>query len=78
MTKLLIPQIDKANHIIVGYLVYVISCFFLSPLLSFIPVILIGSLKELVDMIRYKRSFDYLDFIYTIAGAVPASMLNLI
>ncbi len=77
MKNFLIP-LDKANHVIYGYLIYVISCFFLSPFLSFIPVILISAIKEYIDMKNYEKEFDYLDFFVTIVGAIPASILNFI
>lgn len=78
MTKLIVSEIDKANHFIVGYLIYFLSCVFLSPFLATLPVIIIAALKEVVDMWRYKRTFDWKDFVYTIAGMVPALILLLI
>ena len=78
MTKLIISEIDKANHVIVGYLIFIISSLFLHPLLSLIPVILIAAGKEVRDMIVYKREFDKKDFLYTLAGSIPALISLLI
>jgi hypothetical protein len=70
MSKYLIP-IDKANHFIVGSFIYLISSFFLSPIYSFIPVMIIGSLKETYDYISKKGTPDLVDLLYTIAGSLP-------
>jgi hypothetical protein len=74
---LLIKQIDKANHFIVGYLVYCISCIFLDAYWSIIPVVVIAVLKEIVDNLSNKK-FDWYDFAYTIAGLIPSLIIKTI
>ena len=79
MIRLIISEIDKANHFIVGTILYCIFSLFLSPLVSLIPVIIIAAGKEVRDMVVYKRNkFDVPDFLYTIAGALPVLILNVL
>jgi len=78
MTKLIISAIDKANHFIVGYLLYFVVVLAIPPLYAFILTAFIGFLKELNDMFFYKKSFDLADFIYTVFGAIPIFILNII
>ena len=77
MKKILIP-VDKANHIIAGYLIYFIFSFFLSPLLAVIPVMVIGAIKEVYDMSSGKGTPDVYDFLATLIGCIPMLILNLI
>ena len=74
---LLVKQIDKANHFIVGYLIYCISCIFLNAYWSIIPVVVIAGLKEVVDHFSNKK-FDWLDFAYTVAGLIPSLLIKTI
>lgn len=78
MTPLLIKKIDKANHFIVGGLIYCLLTMFIGPFLAYISVAVIAALKELIDMYRYKHTyFDVWDFVYTIIGAIPPSFIEL-
>jgi hypothetical protein len=77
MTKLLVKQIDKANHFIVGTLVFCAATLFLNPLLSLLLVTLIGVGKEVRDYLTYKV-FDIKDLLYTIAGALPVLITTII
>ena len=72
---LLIKEIDKANHFIVGYLLYCISCIFLNAYWSIVPVVVIAGLKEAVDSYSNKK-FDWYDFAYTIAGMIPSLLIQ--
>lgn len=74
---LLVKQIDKANHFIVGYLLYCISCIFLNVYLSIIPVVVIAVLKEVLDHFSNKK-FDWYDFAYTVAGLIPSLLIKTI
>jgi hypothetical protein len=78
MNFLLIKDIDKANHFIVGFLIYFISFIFLGTWLSVIPVILFAGAKEALDMFYRKLPFDYKDFLFTIAGMLPILITHLV
>jgi hypothetical protein len=77
MNNYLIP-VDKANHFIVGTIIYVLSAFILSPLFAMIPVIIIGLSKEIYDYITKKGTPDIIDFLFTVLGALPPLILNFI
>ena len=76
MTKLIITA-DKANHFIAGTVIYCLSLFLLSPLIALIPVIVIGVTKEVYDEKRRKGAGDLIDFLYTVAGAIPVLITHL-
>jgi hypothetical protein len=78
MTRLLIKQIDKANHFIAGTLIYCLANVFLTPLVALIPVIVIGAAKEMYDKYSKKGNPDVMDFLYTIAGALPVLLTTII
>lgn len=77
MIKLLIP-VDKANHFIAGTLTYCLASLFLTPMVALIPVVIIGVAKEVYDKCSKKGTPDVVDFIYTIAGALPVLLTNII
>ncbi len=77
MNRFLIP-VDKANHFIAGTLVYFLSSFFLTPLLSLIPVIIVGASKEIYDYYSKTGTPDIIDFLYTLVGAIPVFIIDLI
>ena len=78
MTPLLIKKIDKANHFIVGGLIYCILTWIIGPFLAYLSVVVIAALKELIDMYRYKHTyFDLWDFLYTVLGSIPPSIVEL-
>lgn len=76
MKKFLIP-IDKANHFIAGTVVYCTSALFLSPILALIPVMLVAAGKEVYDAVSKKGTPDVIDYLFTIAGAVPPLVISL-
>ena len=76
MTKLIIAA-DKANHFIAGTVIYCLSLFILSPLVALIPVIIIGAAKEVYDEKKRKGGADIMDFLYTVAGAIPVLITHL-
>ena len=73
---LLIKEIDKANHFIVGYLIYFFSFIFIG-VWAVIPLVVIAFLKELWDVYRHRMIFDWKDFCYTLAGGFPAFILSI-
>ena len=77
MNDYLIP-VDKANHFIVGTIIYVLASFILSPLLAIIPVIIIGLAKEIYDYITKTGTPDMIDLLFTILGALPPLILNFV
>jgi hypothetical protein len=77
MNNYLIP-VDKANHFIAGTLIYVLSAIIFSPFIAIIPVIVIGLGKEVYDYITKKGTPDVIDFLFTILGALPPLILNII
>lgn len=78
-TPLLIKEIDKANHVIVGSILACIFGAMFSVFVAAILVVAIAALKEVRDMVIYnRRYFDLPDFLYTIAGAFPPIVLMII
>lgn len=74
---LLIKEIDKANHFIVGYLIYFFSTILIGGFWALLPLLIINFAKEYLDMKRHKKAFDWKDFCYTLAGAIPSIILYL-
>lgn len=74
-----LPQIrqDKANHFIYGFLIFIISNFFLQDYLSLLVVVLVGLGKEIYDEYKY-GGFDVVDLIYTILPAMIIVVSKLI
>lgn len=75
---LIIKQIDKANHIIVGMLIYCIFAAFIHPVFALLIVCMFSAAKEFWDMYRHRMIFDWYDFIATIAGAVPSFIISIL
>lgn len=64
---ILIAQ-DKANHFLYGFLIFMISQYFLNDYLSFGIVFAFALGKEIKDQIVYK-GFDYKDLLVTLLPA---------
>ena len=77
MNNYLIP-VDKANHFIVGTIIYCLALFMLSPVLALIPVMIAGGAKEAYDYYSGKGTPDIADFLYTVLGAIPVLMTHII
>ena len=77
MNKFIIP-VDKANHFIAGTIIYCIASIFLTPVVALAPVVIIGATKEVYDKYSKKGTPDIIDFLYTIAGALPVLMTQII
>ena len=71
---ILIP-LDKANHFIYGFLIFIISQLFLNDYFSFGIVFLFAIGKEIKDQIDYK-GFDYKDLIATLLPAILIHFLR--
>lgn len=63
-------EIDKLYHFVAGVIIFVLFCFFVSPLISMIPVTIIALAKELYDWMSNKGTPDIWDFIFTILGGL--------
>lgn len=75
--KLPLIPVDKANHFIYGCLIYFIAQIWLVPVYALSVVILIGVLKELYDKISGKGTPDIMDSIWTILGAIPLFLIQI-
>ncbi len=73
--KLPIISLDKANHFIYGFLIFIITQFFLNDYLSFGIVFLFALGKEVKDQIVYK-GFDYKDLIVTLLPSIIIHFLR--
>jgi hypothetical protein len=74
MNGLLLP-VDKANHFIAGTIIYSVSALFFSPLISLLPVVIIGGLKETYDYYSGNGTPDVYDFLYTLIGSIPVLLI---
>jgi len=79
---LIVKHIDKANHFIVGYLIYA-TLFNFIGYWSVIPVLIAAFGKEVYDLYEKNEAIemgkiDWLDFVYTIAGVLPMLITQII
>jgi hypothetical protein len=70
--------IDKQYHFIAGLLIYLIAQSFMTPLWAMLPVVAIGTGKEVYDYISKKGTPDINDLLYTIYGALPILIIKLL
>lgn len=71
---ILISQ-DKANHFLYGFLIFIISQYFLNDYLSFGVVFAFAIGKEIKDQIIYK-GFDYKDLLVTLLPSIIIHFLR--
>jgi hypothetical protein len=71
---ILIAQ-DKANHFLYGFLIFMISQYFLNDYLSFGIVFVFALGKEIKDQIVYK-GFDYKDLLVTLLPSIIIHFLR--
>ena len=71
---ILIAQ-DKANHFLYGFLIFMISQYFLNDYLSFGVVLAFALGKEIKDQIVYK-GFDYKDLLVTLLPSIITHFLR--
>jgi hypothetical protein len=69
---------DKANHLIYGIAIYMLSYIFLDRFYAMIPVIIIGALKEVFDHYSEKNNADIFDFIWTVVGGLICELIIII
>ena len=70
--------IDKQYHFIAGLIIYFFSQFIFTTWVALIPVVAIGTAKELYDYVSKKGTPDINDLLYTIYGAIPIIIVKLI
>jgi hypothetical protein len=66
---------DKANHFLYGFLIFMISQYFLNDYLSFGIVFAFALGKEVKDQIVYK-GFDYKDLLVTLLPSIIIHFLR--
>lgn len=71
---ILIAQ-DKANHFLYGFLIFIVSQYFLNDYLSFGVVFAFALGKEIKDQIVYK-GFDYKDLLFTLLPSIIINFLR--
>ena len=71
---ILIAQ-DKANHFLYGFLIFMISQYFLNDYISFGIVFAFAIGKEIKDQIVYK-GFDYKDLLVTLLPSIIIHFLR--
>ena len=70
--------IDKQNHFIAGTIIYTIASLFMPTFWAILPVILIGTVKEVYDYISKKGTPEINDLLYSIYGAIPLLIIKLL
>jgi hypothetical protein len=70
--------IDKQYHLFAGFCIYLIASLFMPTIPAMIPVIVIGTGKEVWDYVNMEGTPDINDLLYTIYGALPLFILKLI
>lgn len=66
---------DKANHFLYGFLIFMISQYFVNDYISFGIVSVFALGKEIKDQIDYK-GFDYKDLIATLIPSIIIHFLR--
>jgi hypothetical protein len=69
---------DKINHFIAGTIIYLFSQFIFTMWVALIPVIVIGTAKEVYDYISKRGTPDINDLLFTIYGAMPIFAIKLL
>lgn len=69
--------IDKQYHFIAGMLIYIIAQSFMPIVWAMVPVVAIGTAKEIYDYLSKKGTPDINDLLYTIYGALPILIVKL-
>ena len=73
----MIPK-DKQYHFIAGFIIYLFSQFIFTIWVALIPVIAIGTAKEVYDYISKKGTPEINDLLYTIYGAIPLLIFKIL
>ena len=72
----MIPK-DKQYHFMAGFFIYLISAQWFLIGFDLIPVIAIGTAKEVYDYVSKKGTPDINDLLFTIYGAIPLFILKI-
>lgn len=75
--KLPIIPLDKANHFIYGFVIFILSNIVLNDVHSLLVVFIFAIGKEIKDQIIYK-GFDYKDLLITLLPGIILTLTNLI
>lgn len=75
--KLPLIPLDKANHFIYGFVIFILSNIPLNDLYSLLVVFIFAIGKEIKDQIVYK-GFDYKDLLATLLPGIIITLTNLI
>lgn len=75
--KLPLIPLDKANHFIYGFVIFILSNIALNDLYSLLVVFIFAIGKEIKDQIVYK-GFDYKDLLTTLLPGIMITLTNLI
>lgn len=70
-----IPK-DKLLHFIAGVVVYSIALTFIGPANAFLMSVLIGLLKEIVDLFNPDSTPDVYDFTATALGGISGFLIS--
>ena len=57
---------------------YCLASLFLTPIAALAPVVIIGAAKEVYDKYTKKVTPDIIDLLYTVGGALPVLLTNII
>jgi len=70
--------IDKRNRLITGFFIYLISMLWLPVGYDLIPIIIIGTTKEIYDYISKKWNPEMNNLLFIIYGAFPAFLTKIL
>jgi len=73
----MIPE-DKQYHFIVGLIIYLFSQLVFSMWVALIPVVAIGTAKEVYDYLSKRGTPEINDLLYTIYGAIPILIIKIL
>jgi len=62
-----LPYRDKIAHATIGTILYLLTLFFLTPIISLVIIMLIAGFKEFLDKYVIDGTPDYYDWLATIA-----------
>jgi len=75
--KLPLIPLDKANHFIYGFVIFILSNIVLNDVHSLLVVFIFAIGKEIKDQVVYK-GFDYKDLLATLLPGIILTLTNLI
>jgi hypothetical protein len=72
-----IPMKDKGCHLIVGFIIGILSALFIDSAFMFLPMLIAGFGKEVYDEYLGKTGFDFADLFSTVIGGTIGIMLTM-